>query len=93
LAWEAFSPLGKPMGAVINRAGVGDDSVYRFCRAKGIPIMAEIAYDRAIAEAYSRGDVVTSVSAAVRQTFGSLALKIQVMGAAGDADRWEAAHG
>ena len=56
LAWEAFAPLGKPMGAVINRAGIGDDSVQLFCRKNGIPIWAEIPYDRAIAEAYSRGD-------------------------------------
>ncbi len=52
LAWEAFAPLGKPMGAVINRAGLGNDAIYRFCHEKGLPILAEIPYDRAIAEAY-----------------------------------------
>lgn len=57
LAWEAFSPLGKPMGAVINRAGVGDDSVQTFCREKNIPIWAEIPFDRRVAEAYSRGEI------------------------------------
>ncbi len=49
LAWEAFSPMGKPMGAIINRAGHGDDSVYGFCKDKDLPILAEIPYDRAIA--------------------------------------------
>ncbi len=58
LAWEAFSPFGKPMGAVINRAGMGDDSVQNFCKEKNIPIWAEIPYDRAIAEAYSHGKVI-----------------------------------
>lgn len=56
LAWEAFSPLGKPMGAVINRAGIGDSGVQDFCRDKGIPIWAELPFDRAVAEAYSRGE-------------------------------------
>ena len=58
LAWEAFTPLGKPMGAVINRAGLGNDAIYRFCQEKGLPILAEIPYDRAIAEAYARGRII-----------------------------------
>ncbi len=72
LAWEAFAPLGKPMGAVINRAGIGDDSVQLFCRKNGIPIWAEIPYDRAIAEAYSRGEVVVQTVKSLRETFARL---------------------
>lgn len=69
LAWEAFSPLGKPMAAVINRAGLGNVDVYRFCEEKALPILAEIPFDRAIAEAYSRGKIITNVSAELRETF------------------------
>ena len=72
LAWEAFSPFGKPMGAVINRAGIGDDSVHAFCRDNAIPIWAEIPYDRAIAEAYSRGEVVAEALEPLQGTFNSL---------------------
>ncbi len=72
LAWEAFSPFGKPMGAVINRAGIGDDSVKRFCVEKSIPVWAEIPYDRAIAEAYSRGAVVVEALEPLRETFHEL---------------------
>jgi MinD superfamily P-loop ATPase len=42
-------------GVVINRAGVGDNRVYDYCREKGIPILLEIPYKRKIAELYSRG--------------------------------------
>jgi MinD superfamily P-loop ATPase len=76
LAWEAFSPLGKPMGAVINRAGIGNDDIYRFCRDKGLPILAEIPYDRAIAEAYARGRVIAEVSPELKETFVALRDKI-----------------
>jgi MinD superfamily P-loop ATPase len=72
LAWEAFTPLGKPLAAVINRAGLGHDAVYRFCQDKGLPILAEIPYDRAIAEAYARGRIIADVSAPLRETFLSL---------------------
>jgi len=72
LAWEAFSPLGKPMGAVVNRAGLGTDDLYRFCRDKGLPILTEIPFDRAIAEAYARGRVIAEVSPRLKETFVSL---------------------
>lgn len=72
LAWEAFSPLGKPMGTVINRADLGDDTVRRFCKDNAIPIWAEIPYSREIAEAYSKGAVVSQVIAPLESTFAGL---------------------
>jgi MinD superfamily P-loop ATPase len=77
LAWEAFAPFKKPMGAVINRAGVGTEAIYRFCREKGLPILAEIPYDRAIAEAYAHGQIIATVSPSLKQTFISLKDKIR----------------
>ena len=77
LAWEAFAPLGKPMGAVVNRAGLGHEAIYRFCGEKGLPILAEIPYDRAIAEAYARGRIIAEVSSGLQETFVSLLNKIR----------------
>jgi MinD superfamily P-loop ATPase len=76
LAWEAFSPLQKPMGAVVNRAGIGNGEVYRFCRDKGIPLLAEIPFERSIAEAYARGAVIADLSADLREMFISMYKKI-----------------
>jgi len=72
LACEAFSPLGKPMGVVINRAGIGNGEVYEFCRKKGIPVLAEIPFDRAVAEAYARGRIIADLSPEFRQIFVSI---------------------
>ena len=58
LALEAFSSLNKPMGAVINRAGIGDQGVEQYCRETGIPIWARIPNSLAVAKAYSRGEIV-----------------------------------
>lgn len=69
LAWEAFCPLGKPMGVVVNRTGLGNDQIFEFCQEKGLPILAEIPFDRAIAEAYARGKVITEVSNSIEQIF------------------------
>ena len=77
LAWEAFAPLGKPIGAVINRAGLGHEAIYQFCREKDLPILAEIPYDRVIAEAYARGRIIAEVSSGLKATFVSLLNKIR----------------
>ncbi len=57
LAVDMVRELSIPFGVVVNRMGVGDDRVHRFCREEGIAILMEIPDDRRIAEAYSRGEL------------------------------------
>ncbi|KJS33239.1 MAG: (4Fe-4S)-binding protein [Desulfatitalea sp. BRH_c12] len=77
LAYQAFQPLGKPMGVVVNRAGLGDADVYRFCGEVGLPIFAEIPYQRAIAEAYAAGQVLSGSSETMADLFRQLANTIR----------------
>lgn len=80
LAVEAFGPLGMPLGVVINRAGVGDDTVRDYCREAGVPIWAEIPFSREVAGAYARGEVVARAVPAVRAV--ALALMASMRAAA-----------
>jgi MinD superfamily P-loop ATPase len=73
LAVQAFEPLGKPMGVVVNRAGLGDEAVYRFCKAAALPIFAQIPHQRAIAETYAAGKVVALASEQMHALFVRLA--------------------
>ena len=92
LAHKAFAPLGKPMGVVVNRAGIGEDEVYRFCRRQGIEVLAEIPYDRAVAEAYAEGQVVAEAVPSVRRIIEKLAQRLRVLGGGSPGGK-EAAHG
>jgi MinD superfamily P-loop ATPase len=65
--------LGARIRVVINRDGVGDDSVERFCAAAGIPVIARIADERAVAEAYSRGDLPLCISPTFRAAIEQIA--------------------
>ena len=58
LAVDTVRELHLPFGVVINRVGIGDDRVHRFCKAESIPLLLEIPNDRRIAEAYSRGELI-----------------------------------
>ncbi|MEJ2037422.1 MAG: ATP-binding protein [Desulfosarcinaceae bacterium] len=85
LAHEAFLPLGKPMGVVINRAGLGENKVYDFCRERNLPIWMEIPFDREIAAAYANGRVVAALSAGLQDQFAELAAKINKAGVRAEA--------
>lgn len=77
LAVEAFGPLGKPMAVAVNRAGLGDDRVYGFCRDRGLPVVAEIPYRRDIAEHYSKGFILAEMDEAMGARFQDLALSLE----------------
>jgi MinD superfamily P-loop ATPase len=77
LAHEAFRPLQKPMAAVINRAGLGERSIYDYCRSADIPILAEIPFDRRIAEAYSHGHIVAAALPEINSLFAGLVPRLR----------------
>ena len=58
LAVDTVRTLNLNFGVVVNRVGVGDDRVQRYCAAEGVPVLLEIPDDRRIAEAYSCGKLI-----------------------------------
>jgi MinD superfamily P-loop ATPase len=77
LAHQAFSPFGKPLGVIVNRAGLGTTAVYDYCKTNGLDILAVIPYDRGIAETYAQGRVIAEGSRELRYLFLELARKIK----------------
>ena len=80
LAHKAFTPFGKPMGVVINRSGLGDRSVHDYCRSENLPILAEIPFDRRLAEAYSRGLVLAEALPDMRTLSAELMRGLRALG-------------
>ncbi len=76
LAVDMVREVGIPFGVAVNRIGIGDDRVHRYCREEGIPILLEIPDDRRIAEAYSRGDLVVEALPEYRALFAGLHEKL-----------------
>ena len=76
LAVEMVRALGRPFGVVVNRAGTGDAGVFDYCARERIPILLEIPDDRAIAEAYSRGEIVATALPHLEPLFVELVGKL-----------------
>ena len=69
LAAEAVKLLNIPSGLVINRSDIGDDKVQAYAGEVGLPILMEIPFDRRIAEAYSRGEMIIESIPEFREKF------------------------
>jgi len=68
----ARDELGLPVAVVVNRDGIGDAGVEKYCAAEGIPILMRIALDRRIAEAISEGRVLVEALPEYRGAFQDL---------------------
>ncbi|RLC27536.1 MAG: (4Fe-4S)-binding protein [Deltaproteobacteria bacterium] len=77
LAVGAVRVLGIPCGLVINRAGLGDDRVNTYAREEGVPVLMEIPFDRNIAKAYSRGELLVEVMPEWKERFVELHRRIE----------------
>lgn len=77
LAVGAVNLLGIPSGLVINRSDIGDGRVRAYAETEGLPILMEIPFDRKIAEAYSRGEMLVLDSGQWRERFRELYGRIE----------------
>jgi len=55
LAVKMLETIGLDHAVVVNRDGIGDNKVQRYCEKKDIPILLRLPYDPQIARLYSEG--------------------------------------
>ena len=77
LAVEAVKILDIPHGLVINRSDMGDDQVRAYAELEALPVLMEIPFDRRIAEAYSRGELIVEAMPEWRERFSELYRRIE----------------
>jgi MinD superfamily P-loop ATPase len=77
LAVGAVKLLNIPLGLVINRSDLGDDRVKEYAHEINLPVLMYIPFDRQIAEAYSRGEMLVEVMPEWKDRFIELYHKIE----------------
>ena len=77
LAVGAVKLLNIPAGLVINRSDIGDNKVKAYASEAGLPILMEIPFDRRIAEAYSRGEMIIEAIPEFKEKFIKLYQEIK----------------
>lgn len=58
LAVETMRQLGRPFVVVLNKHGIGDDHVERYCTMEGIHLLAKIPNSRRVAKTYAAGGLL-----------------------------------
>jgi len=58
IAIEAMEKIGKEIGIVINKYGIGNDDVIHYCEENNIPIIAKVPNSKNIAQLYSQGKLI-----------------------------------
>ncbi len=69
--------LALPAGVVVNRHGLGDDDIERYCSDEGLPILLRIPFDRRIAEAGAEGQLLMDALPVWREAFVRLAKSVE----------------
>ena len=64
--------MNLPCAIVINRYGIGDNEVEKYCAAENIDIVLKLPDDRRIAEAYSSGRIIVDVLSEYKKPFSEL---------------------
>ncbi len=77
LAVEVTRHLNIPFGVIINRDGIGDRKVERYCKNENIPVLLKIPERRKIAHLYSKGIILASEVYEWHEMFGLVFNRIQ----------------
>ncbi len=64
--------MNLPFAVIINRYGIGDDEVEKYCKTENIEIALKLPDDRRIAEAYSVGKMIVDVLPEYKKDFSGL---------------------
>jgi MinD superfamily P-loop ATPase len=72
LAVETMKTLQKNYGVIVNRYGIGNDDVLKYCEGENIPVLAKLPNERRIAELYSRGELIYKKVPEIKQQMDNI---------------------
>lgn len=72
LAVDVMRKIGLPFGIIINRSGENDALIEDYAQLEGIDILTRIPDSRAIAECYSKGELVLQALPEFKEAFDPL---------------------
>jgi MinD superfamily P-loop ATPase len=73
---ETLKQMNKPIGVIVNRAGIGNNEIYNYLESEGIELLLEIPFHKEIARICSNGGMVVDHNPALKQQLLDLKQKI-----------------
>lgn len=79
LAVELVREMKQPFAVAINRYGIGNDELEKYCEFEGIPVVLKLPDDKSIAQMYSSGKMIVDGLPEYKGCFTNLAKAIKVL--------------
>lgn len=79
LAVETLRELKVPFAVAVNRSNGKQNRISEFCEKESIPLLLQVPENRRVAEAYSRGEILTSVMPELHETLAVLPAKLEAL--------------
>ncbi len=77
LAVDTIRKLGIPFAVIINRVTAKENLITEYCRQQNIDIFLQISEDRAVAEAYSRGENLLQAKPQLKTVLQDVIIRIK----------------
>lgn len=74
---ETLRRIEMKFGVIINKDGIGNDELEKYCSEEKIPILMKVPFDLEIAKKYSEGKTLAEGSTAWKNQFKELIVKIK----------------
>ncbi len=69
---EILREMKIPCGVIVNRADLGTDEALNYLKQENISLLMSVPFDREIAVAYSKGEMITNLSSEWHEKFNQL---------------------
>lgn len=80
LVVQLLKDMKIPFGVVINKFDEDENIVKKYCDDEGIEIVGTIPFDRKIAEAYSKGEIIAEALPGYRDNFETILKRVKSYG-------------
>lgn len=75
---ELLNDLQKTFGVIVNKAGLGNDEVYRFLAENHIDLLGKIPFAKEYAAEYASGNILNNIPEIVEHTYREIAEKLMI---------------
>lgn len=75
---ELLKDLQKPFGVIVNKAGLGNDDVYRFLAENQINLLGKIPFAKEYAASYAEGNILNNIPDGIKNTYLDIIKKLPV---------------